>query len=135
MPDPDSTWPPEVSLDDAPLPYDELEARCALTDRWPDWRTLCQTDHWITPDADVVPLTDIDGPGLEHLLRSLRSMATHLHVQAAMDEQFALSSAARWAYAELGVPLTFDLHPLAWLEATPLVRRVVRDIDLLLNGE
>lgn len=129
----DPDWA-RLSLDDAPMPYDELDRRCSLSERWPDWRLLCQPFMWLTPDDDFVALEDLDGPALADLLLHLRSNAPALHAQAATDEQYATSSAMRWAYEQLGVLPVADLHPLAWLDTTPLVRALRQRIATELGG-
>lgn len=124
--DPDEhDYPEDRCLDDAWVCYDDLDNRFADA-RWPNPRILLQDREWITADGDHVPLTDFDAEDAQALTDALRSEAVPLHVQAAVDEHYTMSSALAWAYRELCIPLVKQEHPLIWLDAQPLMRALAR---------
>lgn len=119
--DDNSAWP-TLSLDDAALTPDDLDRLYPPGTRYPDCRDLLRTDAWHDRHGGRHELHRIDQVDLESLLRALRSDAVALHAQAASDEQQTLSSALSWAYNVLDVDKIAYLHPLVWLDSTPLVR-------------
>lgn len=121
MYDDEPPWPP-LSLDDAALTQQELDERFPPGSRYPDHRDLLITDAWYDRHGQRHELHRLDASDLESLLLGLLSEAVTLHAQAASDEQQTLSSALSWAYNVLGVDKVAHLHPLVWLDSTPLVR-------------
>lgn len=125
MRDGDPTWP-TLSLDDAPLIAADLDRRYPPGTRFPDWHDLLQTDFWYDRHGGRHELDRLDQNDLESLLLALQSEAVLLHAQAASDEQQTLPSALAWAYNVLDVDRVAHLHPLVWLDTTPLVRALQR---------
>ncbi len=122
----DDEYTPTWSVDDAAMTQDDLIARFAPGSRYRDWRELLQTRCWFDSMGGEHPLDDMNRNDLEDLQQSLRAKAGCLHEQAAIDERYTMSSALAWTYATLGVPLTQDVHPLVWLDTTPLLQSIRR---------
>jgi hypothetical protein len=123
-------FPDGISLDDAILTYEELGDRYTWFDRFPEWRVLYQTGLWVNGNREGVLLDDLTQEDLLALQAYLRSLAPGLHAQAALDEDYALSSALRWTCHTLGIPLVSAHHPLIWLDSTPLMRDLDRRTEV-----
>lgn len=121
--------PDSLSLDDAPQPYEALQADVPLTSRFPDWRTLHQTVVWLTSKGEGIPLDEMHPADVEALLDAVRSDALDWHAQAASDEWYATSTAMRWAYQQLDVLMIGETHPQVWLNSTPLIREMERRVN------
>ena len=116
--------PPPRRLDDAAVPYERLDVLVPLGSRWPDWRWLLRTDTLHLPGLPPLVIDDLDPAGLVGVLAVVYEHADAFHVQAAEDEEAAVSSALAWAFQELRVPHVRTCTATAWLHATPLVRYV-----------
>lgn len=115
---------PARRLDDAPVPYAVLDQTVPLGIRWPDWRWLLQTDVFLAPGLPPLLIDDIDADGLAAVVAVLFENVTTLHAQAAAEEKKALSSATAWMYRELDIATVAACNPTAWLDTTPLMRRL-----------
>jgi hypothetical protein len=123
-------YPPDgLSLDDATVTADVLDDRYDLADRWPEWRLLLQTRIWVTSDKQIDHLDRLTDWDIHCLAVNLRSLAPVLAQQAALDEDHCLSSGLAWVYWLLDARTVRDLHPLVWLDTTPLMRHLNARLD------
>lgn len=119
-----SPSPQPRRLDDASVLYEVLDVTVPLGTRWPEWRLLMQTHVFAAPGLPVLVPDDLDADGLVGVLALLYEHADALHLQAAEDEEAAVSSALAWAFRQLQVPHVRACTATAWLHTTPLVRHV-----------
>lgn len=117
-----SPSPPPRRLDDAAVPYENLAVTVPLGSRWPEWRCLLQTEVFMAPGLPALVIDELDPDGLVGVLAVIYEHADALHVQAAEDEEAAVSSALAWAFRELQVPHARACTATAWVHTTPLVR-------------
>lgn len=92
---------------------------------------LLRTTHWLGRDPDTGRLRlyraeDLSDPHRRHVLRWLRQRADELHERSLReaDRQHQLGAIDDTEHARLIAPLR-DVEPAAWLEDTPLVRRLL----------
>ncbi len=107
---------------DAVVTADALDRVLTLADRWPEPRLLDQAEVFYLRDRTTVSVAALDADGASRLLALLRGLAAELHAAAVRDEEVTTSTAMRWAAEQAGIRAVADLDPLAWLEASVLVR-------------
>lgn len=103
---------------------DEQSLGCAVSVglRWPEPQLLQQTR---TLRLHQVTEFDLDGVGAAQaavLAEALVDDALLWWEVASHDEELTTSTGLRWALRQAGVRLIGETEPLAWLEATPLMR-------------
>lgn len=110
------------AVTDAVLTSDALDRLLPLSGRWPEPRIVEQDEVYYFRDRTPVVLADLGPAEAAALLAHVRGLAAGLHQAAARDEGLTTSTALRWAMDQAGVPPVADLDPLAWLDASALVR-------------
>ena len=116
-----------MAVQDAVATDDALDALVpGLCHRWPEPRLLWQDEVWWTRDRVCLDLDYASPDDARWLLDAIEDLAPVLHRAAARDEDALTSTGLRTALAAVGVPLTADLDPDAWLESTVLVRTLRR---------
>ncbi len=110
------------AVSDAVVTAYALDRVLSLSDRWPEPRIVDQDEVFYLRDRTRVPLSGLGPEDAAELLAHVRGLAMPLHEAAVRDERLTTSTALRWAMEQGGVPSVADLDPLAWLEASSLVR-------------
>ncbi len=113
-----------TALHDQVLTEQALDAAVPLGGRWPDPRVLRQTDWWWMPDGERLELSRFGPADAAWLLRWLRDLAPRLHGRAAVDEDLTTPSAVLRAMEAAGVHGVEQVEPVAWVDGSPLARRL-----------
>lgn len=118
---PDSYGPPAWMLTIAPGTLDS--------------RVLDQERYWVTAEATVLPLTAMSGAHLSAVVRLLQVHATRVHLDVMVDALLALVEAhtageatAEQVTHELTGQSIASVSAEAWLESTPLMRALRREL-------
>lgn len=98
-----------------------------------DRRVLDQDEYWVTRDAVVLKLTAMSAEHLRNVALMLGDIAMLLHLQAMADvilcpEDAADSLIAEMATYRLTGSCIATVAPHDWLQATPLVRRILAEL-------
>lgn len=124
-PDPDDevAFDPDRGLLGHAADFDRLDLRVFVQDRW--WVDRAGVAHRI----DEMPSTY-----RRNVLAFCRDMAGQYHSGAALAEFLELTVGEFAALRDLDVALVAETDPVAWLESTPLIRRL-RAVEGLTVGD
>ena len=111
-----------LAFDDALIDPDLLDHLLPLDGRWPEPRLLDQVDVFYLRDRTRVDPQIFDAETAGWLLNELHTDLPDWHAAAVFDEESTTGSAARDAFAALGVRPVRGLDPQVWLASTVLVR-------------
>lgn len=119
-----STDPFDASLDDAFANDADLDR---ALDPWlprPDHRVLEQTEWMPLPKGERERLATSTAAHPMAYICYLQVLANEYHQMAAAWEDQTTCSAARVIWRNLGIRPISAIHPLVWLESTPLMRHL-----------